>query len=215
MGFPVFCKPNLGAKGNFAEIVSSADGLSDYTTRLSKEFEAFLIEPVLVGSEHRVFLQDGDVVFHSCKSQPALTGDGTSSLIALLEKLNVELSRQGVSAYPTSTLSLTGRPADWIPAFGERISLPGRRNLSASGSVEQVSETGPPALVEIARKAARTIGLRIAAVDLFDISPSGDLSGIVIIEVNGNPGLKTLEMAGRMDLVTRVWTRMLTELLEI
>jgi glutathione synthase/RimK-type ligase-like ATP-grasp enzyme len=69
--------------------------------------------------------------------------------------------------------------------------------------------------VEIARKAAKTIGLRIAAVDLFDISPSGDLSGIVIIEVNGNPGLKTLEMAGRMDLVTRVWTRMLTELLEI
>jgi hypothetical protein len=54
----------------------------------------------------------------------------------------------------------------------------------------------------------------VAAIDLFDISPEGDLSNLVIIEINGNPGLRTLELAGRMDLVLRIWIRMLSELLE-
>jgi hypothetical protein len=36
----------------------------------------------------------------------------------------------------------------------------------------------------------------------------------VVIEVNGNPGLKTLELAGRMDLVHAIWTDMLIEMLD-
>lgn len=80
--------------------------------------------------------------------------------------------------------------------------------------IEQVSEAAPPELASIARRAAEAIGLRIAAIDLFDLSPEGDLSNLVIIEINGNPGLKTLELAGRMDLVLRIWMRMLSEILE-
>lgn len=214
LGYPVFCKPNLGAKGNFAEVIPSADDMDEYITRISREYEAFLVEPVMRGTEHRIFLQDGEVIFHSTKSQPTLTGDGEATLEGLLEQLNSDLMRAGVSAYPMTVLSLTGRQPGETPARGERIPLPGRRNLSASGMIEQVSEAAPPELASIARRAAEAIGLRIAAIDLFDLSPEGDLSNLVIIEINGNPGLKTLELAGRMDLVLRIWMRMLSEILE-
>jgi D-alanine-D-alanine ligase-like ATP-grasp enzyme len=214
LGYPVFCKPNLGAKGNFAEVIPSPDDMEDYLSRVSQEYEAFLIEPVMRGMEHRIFLQDGEVVFHSTKSQPAVTGDAETTLEGLLEQLNSDLRRSGVSAYPLTVLSLAGRQPWETPARGERILLPGRRNLSAAGMIEKVSDAAPPELASIARRAAEAIGLRVAAIDLFDISPEGDLSNLVIIEVNGNPGLRTLELAGRMDLVLRIWIRMLSELLE-
>ena len=51
------------------------------------------------------------------------------------------------------------------------------------------------------------------AVDLFDLSSAGDSSDPVIIEVNGNPGLRTLELAGRDDLIRAMWASMYEECL--
>ncbi len=210
LGYPVFCKPNLGSRGTFAEIVSDEAELSDYIFRVAADFEAFLIEPVLLGAEHRVLVQDGDAVFHATKAEPALVGDGAARLGQLLDALNGKLAAEGVSAVPPSSLH---RDLSQVPAKGERIALPGRRNLSAAGGIEQVSETVPTLLASLAIAAVASIGLRIGAVDMFDVSPDGDHSDLVIIEVNGNPGLRTLELAHRSDLIRRIWTRMLNECL--
>ncbi|HEY7800910.1 MAG TPA: hypothetical protein VIA80_19235 [Hyphomonadaceae bacterium] len=214
LGYPVFAKPNQGSRGNFAEIISDDAALQDYAKRVAVEFESFLIEPVMRGSEHRVLIHDGAVVFHAMKQAPALVGDGHRSAQRLLSQLNEELAGTGVSPWPASVLAIAGRDPASIPAKGERILLPGRRNLSAVGEIESFSDTAPPALASLAAKAVDALGLRIGAVDLFDLSPKGDLSQPVIIEVNGNPGLKTLELAGRSDLIRRIWVSMLSELLE-
>ncbi len=211
LGYPVFCKPNLGSRGTFAEIVRDDAGLEDYIARVAVDFEAFLIEPVMAGVEHRVLVQDGRTVFHSTKAEPALIGDGRSMLAELLAALNREIAGDGVSALPVSAL---GADAARVPARGERVPLPGRRNLSAAGHVERVSEDVPDALAVIATAAVAALGLRIGAVDLFDVSAKGDLSRLMIIEVNGSPGLRTLEIAGRNDLIRSIWTRMLNACLE-
>ncbi|HOY78002.1 MAG TPA: hypothetical protein PLN33_09355 [Hyphomonadaceae bacterium] len=210
LGYPVFCKPNLGSRGTFAEIVRNETALKDYISRVALDFEAFLIEPMLRGAEHRVLVQDDEPVFHSTKSEPALVGDGRASLGDLLEALNERVTAEGVSALPASVL---GEQQARVPAAGERVTLMGRRNLSAAGNVERVSENVPAVLGALAVRAVKALGLRIGAVDLFDLSVAGDYSDLVVIEANGNPGLKTLENAGRMDLVRRIWTRMLNECL--
>ncbi len=207
LGYPVFCKPNNGSRGSFAEIVRSPADLDDYIHRVAVEFEAFLIEPVLDGTEHRVFVLDDRPVFHATKSVPVLIGDGRSRLGELLAALNATLQAEGVSALPPSVLA--GRDLNATPAFGEHIPLPGRRNLSAQGGIDAVSEDVPPQLAAPARAAIAALGLRAGAVDLFDVSPQRDLSDIVIIEVNGNPGLRTLELAGRSDLIRAIWVQML------
>ena len=61
--------------------------------------------------------------------------------------------------------------------------------------------------------AVAAVGLRVGAVDLFDQSSSGDFSDLVVIEVNGNPGLRTLELAGREDLIRTIWISMYEECL--
>jgi D-alanine-D-alanine ligase-like ATP-grasp enzyme len=205
LGYPVFCKPNLGSRGTFAEIVTDEAALTDYVRRVAVEFESFLVEPVMRGNEHRVLVQDGRPVFVSTKSAPVLVGDGRSTLRQLLDAMNAELAREGVSATPAAVLGDGAR----VLAAGERFTMPGRRNLSAAGAAEHVSTDVPAPLAKLACEAVAAIELRLGAVDLFDVS--GDL---VVIEVNGNPGLKTLELAGRMDLIRGIWTSMLNACLD-
>ncbi len=210
LGYPVFCKPNLGSRGTFAEIVRDKPMLADYIRRVSVDFEAFLIEPQFDGVEHRVLVHDGRPVFHSTKGEPPLVGDGQSTLAELLDAMNQSIATDGVSALPVSAL---GGDAARVPAAGERVPLRGRRNLSAAGDIEQVSETAPEPLARLAISAVAALSLRIGAVDMFDISTARDLSDLVVIEVNGNPGLRTLENAKRSDLIRSIWTSMLNECL--
>jgi glutathione synthase/RimK-type ligase-like ATP-grasp enzyme len=214
LGFPVFVKPNHGSRGNFAEIVPDDAALADYARRVAVEFESFLIEPVIREPEHRVLIHDGEPVFHSVKHPPELAGDGKANVGQLLDAFNASLVGSGISPYPTSIIAATGRVASHVPTKDERITLPGRRNLSAAGAVEQIETDVPPVLADIAARAVAALGLRIGAVDLFEVSAKADLSGLVVIEVNGNPGLRTLELAGRMDLIRYIWACMINEMLE-
>ena len=211
-GYPVFCKPNNGSRGTYAEIITSSDALRDYIHRVAVDFESFLIEPVREGTEHRVFVQNGRPVFHSTKAIPHLVGDGASTLAQLLARQNDAVRLEGVSALPCSVLG--NRDPQSIPPAGERIPLPGRRNLSAAGAIESVSETVPAQLAAPALAAVEALGLNIAAVDMFDLSPDRDFADIALIEVNGNPGLRTLELAGRSDLICTIWNTMLNTCLD-
>lgn len=208
LGFPVFCKPNTGSRGDFAEVIPDARQLSVYASRIAPLHESFLVEPVVQGTEHRVFVQDGRIIFHAAKAAPALIGDGVSTVA----QLTAELDRNALAPAVSATV-VAGYSPDDIPAAGVRIALAGRRNLSAAGGIDHVSDTAPPALARIAIAAVAAIGLRIGAVDLFDQSSSGDFSDLVVIEVNGNPGLRTLELAGRDDLIRAIWTSMYEECL--
>ncbi len=86
---------------------------------------------------------------------------------------------------------------------GERWDIPGRMNLSAGGTM--VLETPrSDAVLALARKAVRALGLRVAAVDMFtDIG--GDPEAIRVIEVNSNPSIRLLEQSGRGDLILKIW----------
>ena len=207
LGFPVFCKPNAGSRGDFAEIITDEAAMHAYAARLAPHHESFLVEPLIHGTEHRILVKDSRVVFHAVKASPEITGDGRTSIAALAAALDLNVA-PGVSA-----AAITSHRPDYVPAPGERIALPGRRNLSAAGGIETVSEQAPPPLAALALSAVEALSLRIGAVDLFDLSSAGDSSDPVIIEVNGNPGLRTLELAGRDDLIRAMWASMYEECL--
>ena len=209
LGYPVFAKPNLGSRGNYAEIIADDTALLAYAARIAPEYEAFLVEPLLDGEEHRILVFDGRPVFHSAKTAPALVGDGCASLAELLDMHNQRLARDLVS--PTPPSALAGHDLAGVLAPGESLPLPGRRNLGAAGSLEQVSMHAPKQLAELATAAVAAMGLRLGAVDIFDLSKQRDLSDLVIIEVNANPGLKTLELASRSDVIRSLWIAMLQD----
>lgn len=201
-GRPMFCKPNMGARGDFAEIVGSVDALRAYIARVRTRYDAILLQPVIDGDEYRVFCIDGQPIFVTAKAGFTLTGDGVRTLGVLLREQNDALIAVSISPFEDSILS--GDP-ERVPLSGETVVLPGRRNLSAGGGIADFSTDVPAPLADIARKAADALGLRVSGVDIFDVSPARDLSDLTVIEVNGNPSIASLSRIGRGDLVDRIW----------
>ncbi|MGE0044313.1 MAG: RimK family alpha-L-glutamate ligase [Hyphomonadaceae bacterium] len=151
--WPLFCKPNSGGRGQFAERIENAAAFRDYLTRVRDEFESILVQPVIEGDEHRVFVLEGRALFSYRKHAPA----------------------------------------------------GGAANRSQGGGAADFTDAPPDALARTAMRAAEALDLKLAGVDLFDVSPARDLSELVVIEANANPGIETLADVGRFDLIETVW----------
>jgi D-alanine-D-alanine ligase-like ATP-grasp enzyme len=199
LGGAAFVKPLLGSRGDFAQVIRGEALLARYLDEVSQYYDSILIQPIATGNEYRVFLLDDEVVYTARKYPPSVTGDGARSIRDLLAAHNEALRSRGLS--PVSTDRDTS--LDIVLAKGERWEIPGRTNLSAGGMM--VLEAPPPdAALTLARKAARALGLRVAAVDMFtDIG--GDPDAIRVIEVNANPSIRLLEESDRSDLILKIW----------
>jgi D-alanine-D-alanine ligase-like ATP-grasp enzyme len=199
LGATAFVKPLQGSRGDFAQILHDEAQFVRYLGEVSKHYDSILIQPIVSGTEYRVFLLDDEVLYSARKHLPFVVGDGISSLRDLLIAHNEALRSRGLSpAAPACDTSL-----EMVPATGERWEIPGRMNLSAGGTMV-IEALHSEAVLELARKARRALGLRVAAVDLFtDIA--GDPEAMRVIEVNANPSIRLLETSGRGDLILKIW----------
>ena len=199
LGGAAFVKPLQGSRGDFAQVVHGEASLDRYLREVSRHYDAILIQPLTSGIEYRVFLLDDEVVYAARKYPPTILGDGVSPIRDLLVPHNTALQARGLS--PASAKRDTS--LDTVLANGERWEIPGRMNLSAGGTM-RIEAPRSDAAITLARKAARTLGLRVAAVDLFtDIA--GEQDAIRVIEVNSNPSIRLLEQSGRADLILKIW----------
>ncbi len=199
LGGTAFAKPLQGSRGDFALAIHGEAALARHLDEVLPYYDAVLIQPLVSGSEYRIFLLDDEVVYTARKYPPQLAGDGKRAIRDLLAAHNDGLRSRGLS--PASVDR--NAALDVVLAKDERWEIPGRMNLSAGGTM--MLEAPPShAAVALAKKAARTLGLRVAAVDLFtDIA--GDPEAIGVIELNANPSIRLLEQFDRADLILKIW----------
>ena len=199
LGGAAFVKPLQGSRGDFAQVVHGEASLDRYLREVSRYYDAILIQPAVSGTEYRILLLDDEVVYAARKYPPVIVGDGVSSVRDLLAAHNATLQARGLS--PASAEHDTS--LDTVLTRGERWEIPGRMNLSAGGTM-RIETPRSDMAITLARKVARTLGLRVAAVDLFtDIGGEQDETGI--IEVNSNPSIRLLEESDRGDLILKIW----------
>jgi hypothetical protein len=199
LGAAAFVKPLLGSRGDFAQALHGEAALGRYLVEVSPYYDSILIQPIVSGREYRIFLLDDEIVYSAAKSQPFVLGDGVRPIRDLLIAHNAALRSRGLS--PASVDRDTS--LDAVLPKGERWDLPGRMNLSAGGTMILEAPRSDAALTQ-ARKAARALGLRVAAVDMFtDIGE--DPEATAVIEVNSNPSIRLLEQSGRDDLILKIW----------
>ena len=199
LGASAFVKPLTGSRGDFAQALHDEAALVRYLGDVAHYYDAILMQPIVAGNEYRVFLLDDEVLFTARKHPPSVVGDGASNIRDLLTAHNHALLSRGLSP-----VSIDPDAAfDAVLQNGERWEIPGRMNLSAGGTM--VLEAPPSeAALTLARQAARALGLRVAAIDLFtDIG--GDANAMQVIEVNSNPSIRLLEQSGRGDLILKIW----------
>jgi D-alanine-D-alanine ligase-like ATP-grasp enzyme len=201
LGATAFIKPLLGSRGDFAQILHGEPSLVRYLDEVAQTYDSILIQPVVSGVEYRVFLLDDEILYAARKYPPSVLGDGVLTIRDLLTAHNEALRSRGLS--PASVTAARDTSLETVLPKGERWDIPGRMNLSAGGTMVLEAPRSDAAF-ELARKAARALGLRVAAVDMFtDIG--GDRESMRIIEVNSNPSIRLLEQSSRGDLILKIW----------
>jgi D-alanine-D-alanine ligase-like ATP-grasp enzyme len=201
LGASAFVKPLVGSRGDFAQSLHDEASLLRYIGDVARYYDSILIQPVVSGVEYRIFLLDDEVLYAARKHPPSVRGDGTRSIRDLLIAHNAALQARGLS--PAALNASGDTSLDRALPDGERWIIPGRMNLSAGGTMVLEAPHSERAVTE-ARKAARALGLRVAAVDVFtDIAGASDATAV--IEVNSNPAIRVLEDCQRPDLILKLW----------
>jgi D-alanine-D-alanine ligase-like ATP-grasp enzyme len=199
LGGTAFVKPLTGSRGDFAQAIDSEASLVRYLGEVSQYYDAILVQPVIAGTEYRVFVLDDEVLYTARKYPPSVLGDGALTIRELLAAHNEGLRSRGLS--PVSVAD--DGSLDIVLPKGERRDIPGRMNLSAGGTMVLETPRSNAALT-LARKAVRALGLRVAAVDLF-AEIGGEPDAMRVIEVNANPSIRLLEQSHRGDLILKIW----------
>ncbi len=205
LGYPVVVKPaDLdGGKGVSADLRDEAALRSAYA--LARRHSAqVLVERHVPGQDHRLTVVGGRLVKAVRRVPGGVTGDGLHSVATLIDLANAEPSRarrnaqrgQVLLALDDEALGMlaergvpAGQAGAHVPAAGEYVSLRRRANISAGGEPQLVTHLVHPDNQRLAERAAQTLRLDFAGVDLIieDISQSWLHIGGGICEVNAQP----------------------------
>lgn len=200
IGLPVVVKPtdaNHG-RGVFTNLNTREEVESAYKVAL-EEGSGVIVERFVRGSEHRLLVIGGRLVAATRGETASVVGDGSSTIVELIERqINSDPRRGEEEDYPLTPIILEREPiavlelerqgytGDSIPPQGKEVLVIRHGNMAFD-----VTDLVHPSVAAIASLAARVIGLDIAGIDLVaeDISQPLDKQRGAIVEVNAGPSL--------------------------
>ena len=109
IGYPVVLKPNLGSQGRdvFVDVRDESELAALYESSLGRRasFE-WLLEQFVPGNEHRVLVVGGKVVAANRRIPASVTGDGNSTVQALIDRLNADPDRSFESGFALKPVTI-------------------------------------------------------------------------------------------------------------
>ena len=168
-----------------------------------------IVEEYLQGRDYRVLVTGNKIAAASWRRPPCVTGDGKSTVRELVAAENLNpargeghtniLTKIPMDALAEAILAKQGYAFDSVLPAGVSVDLRGNANLSTGGTAEDVTDLLPEETRDICIRAARTIGLDVAGIDVIcqDIAqPLREQKG-GIIEVNAAPGIRMHQYPSR------------------
>ncbi|KQQ96546.1 cyanophycin synthetase [Massilia sp. Leaf139] len=201
IGLPVVVKPVDGnhGRGVTLNLMSESEVRTAYAIASEAgDSTAVLVERFIPGNEHRLLVVGRQVVAVARGESLWVTGDGQSTVTALVaSQINTDPRRGESEEHPLGRVNVQdgeilldlqrqGMTPDSVPQAGQKVLIQPNGNVS-----DDVTDLIHPEVAHAASLAARVVGLDIAGIDLVceDISkPLAEQRG-AIIEVNSSPGL--------------------------
>lgn len=201
VGLPVAVKPEDGnhGRGVSLDLDQQKDIETAFTLAEAQGSGGVIIEQFIPGNEHRLLIVGKRVIAAARGETACVVGDGTSSILELVNsQLNTDPRRGAGEDAPLGLiepdksaeimldLERQGFTAHSVPAKDQRVLIQRNGNVA-----HDVTDLMHPSVAAVAALAARVVGLDIAGVDMVleDISrPMSEQRGAVI-EVNASPGL--------------------------
>lgn len=201
LGFPVVVKPTSGSGGvGVVSNIMDAEHFEFAWTKNPVRSSQFIIEKHIAGDDHRMFVVNGQFICAARRIPVNITGDGESTVSALIEQKNqsratnpyVGSKRVKLTAEMLRNLSKHGLDEQSVIPAGRNIQLHSVANVGAGGDSEDVTEIVHPSFREIAEKATHAIPeCFLAGVDLLvpDISKPANEQTYAVCEVNLRPDI--------------------------
>lgn len=201
IGLPVAVKPYDGNHGRGVSLDLDSQAVVEAAYHLAHQANGgtVIVEQFIAGNEHRLLVVGDKVVAAAAGEAAWVTGDGSGTIIDLVNgQINADPRRGESEEFPLNTVKpdtsaeillelerqgLT--PLDVLPA-GQRALIQRNGNVAFD-----VTDKVHPEVAQMAVLAARIVGLDIAGIDLVaqDISRPLSMQRGAIIEVNAGPGL--------------------------
>ena len=203
MSYPVILKPlNLSHGRGISDRLDSPDTLREAWPASSERSSRVIVERFATGRDHRVLIVNGCMVACAERIPARVTGDGTSTVRALIAEANRDPRRgRGHTKVLTyvpcdeqteACLARRGYTLESVPPAGETVYLRATANLSTGGTAIDRTDEMHPDNITACEMAAAIVGLDVAGIDVLtdDISVPFRENGAVIIEVNAGPGVR-------------------------
>ncbi len=191
---PVIVKPRAGSRGRHsATFISSVEDLKRAFKVAKQLCYWVVVEEQLFGPVYRATLINFELCGVLRGDSPSVVGDGTSTIIELVNKKNV-LSRSGVKDIVVDNfteifLSRQNLKLSSIPEKGEEVNLTEKIGVGYGGSSSEDFEICHPDNKELFVRAAKVLGDPIVGFDFIiaDITKSWKEQKSGFIEVNSLP----------------------------
>jgi len=204
LGGPVVVKPRAGNHGrNVIVGVTTAGDAADAYNEAAGEHAGVIVETFVPGTDYRVLVVDGQVVAAAELRPASVTGDGSSDIRELAERVNAdpsrgdghsrELTKLRLDAAATAHLAAQGLDVSSVPARGQVVTLRRNANLSTGGTSKDVTDLVHQDVADMCRRASAVVGLDVCGIDvrLADISaPFAPGTAGAVLEINASPGLR-------------------------
>lgn len=195
---PVIVKPYSGSGSRHTLLhISTEEELKHAFDVALQICPAAIIEEELVGPVYRATVVDGKLAATLRRDQPHVIGDGTHTILELVDEANKHPARQGPYFHTITLDHAADKELAWqnmtrtsIPEKGERVLLHQKINWSVGGTTADVSDEVHEDNVRLFERVARELRAPIVGIDFIigDISKSWkaqDRCGI--IECNSMP----------------------------
>jgi len=201
LGWPLVIKPSDRDRGEGVHVnVTNEEKLRvafEDAHKCAKSGE-IIVERQVEGICHRVFIQDGRLLYCVVRHPISVLGDGIQTIRELINTANAKelqkLPWQRSPLYPQNAetvrhLAQVGGSFNSIPADGKWVSLRAIEKTAWGERDEDVTQSIHSDNIDIAVRAAKLFEMEIVGVDLIspDISVPWHQNGAVICEVNFAP----------------------------
>lgn len=214
LGSPVAVRPlDPAAASDVASGLRTADEVRAAFERARRHGERAIVEREIAGDGYRVLVVNGRCVAAARRMPPEVRSDGLRTVRELVDAENEKraegafhgsrLARIPVDETTEETIARQGLTLDSVAPAGMAVRLRARADLSAGAIVEDVTAAAHPEVGAACERAARAIGLDLAAIDLVCRDISLPLAGEgAVVDVNAAPEIGADELSPRGD-----WTR--------
>lgn len=208
VGFPCVVKPTDRGRGEGVTAnLTDMDGVKRAHSFARRFSDKVMIEAHVEGDDHRLTTVDGKVVAVTQRRPSTVTGDGKSSVRALIAALNARRRAGGPEAgflkpiledaAMDEALARQGVGRDSVIEDGRTIYLRTNSNHSTGGTLHDLTDRMHPQVRAYAEQLSTAFGLRVCGIDYItpDIALPPNEAG-AFIEINATPGVRGMSAAG-------------------